>query len=384
MRDEDNIFELYALKRLKDDHNLEHREYLDSSEFDLADSPSLNFLAEQTGVKLSPLKPKWITEASDDEESADYYRDVPERLYVITTEDILQNRFDNMQQILEKLSKPLASKIKAFEKDTKYLYARALSSSAEITSGLKNILKKLEHENAPKIILQRLVINHAENIVPARSLKKQKAINASKKKAVQTQEGEERFYALIKAIYNPKNKDKRIELYKDLFKVLPYRNMSDLYHFMGDEKYRRLCMRIKVKYAREHPSQKHNPEQLEKHVNKVLLMLTTTELKRDIYKQLYLLYKANGKHEEGLNAQDLEEYNKSCSHFSGRLLGDKGAFEMGGIYGPDSPFSGLIQNKKGPYIPPSAAGLALIDEEEPEKKENFVQLKLFPNSSCEY
>ena len=134
-KDQDKIFEQYTLLRLLEDHDISGREYLDSSEFHLEQSPSLEFLAEQTGVKLRHTEPKWITDGPEDEDF-NYYFDEKERVLVILPEDILQTRRENIKRISENLPKELAQKVKSFEKNTEYLYAPQFSSTQEIVDKL--------------------------------------------------------------------------------------------------------------------------------------------------------------------------------------------------------------------------------------------------------
>ena len=349
MKNEDEIFEEYALKRLLEDNRLGQREYLDSSEFDLATSSSLNFLAKEAGISVKAPAPKWLTEESGEENGADYYRDEPERVYAITVTDILQSRQENMERILQKLPKTLASKIKAFEKHTKYLYTPSLSSPTDIVDGLKNILK--QSENIP--IIQRLVIDHAKRILPEPTKQKQNALNHAKAKLAKKQAGQNRFYALIKDIHDPKNKNNRIELYRQLLRELKNQNEDDVRAFLKTEDYNLPPSKLKARL-------------------KVLKAHITTELTRDIDEQLYKLYKAVNLPEAKFFEQELEAYNKACTYYSERLLGPKGAFNKGGFYGPDSKFSGLASNAKLPYTPPIAKDL-----EADKKEEKYVQLKIF-------
>lgn len=349
MRNEDEIFEEYALKRLMEDNNLGLREYLDSSEFDLATSSSLNFLAKETEVSIQSPSPKWITETSSEENGSDYYRDEPERVYVITVADILQTRHENMERILQKLPKSLASKIKAFEKDTKHLYTPSLSSSADIVDGLKNILKQSEDNS----VIQRLVISHAKRILPEQSKQRQNTLAHAKEKLAKKQAAQNRFYALIQDIHNPKNKGNRIELYRELLRELKNQNEDDVRSFLTSKDYTLSPTRFKKRL-------------------KVLKAHMTTELTRDIYAELYKLYKDDFRPEAEFFKQELDAYNKACNHYEGRLLGKKGAFEKGGFYGPDSKFSGLTQKTQS-----ASAGML-------PKEEKCIQLKIFDDADFEY
>lgn len=350
MRNEDEIFEEYALKRLMEDNNLGLREYLDSSEFDLATSSSLDFLAKETEVSIQSPSPKWITEESSEENGSDYYRDEPERVYVITVADILQTRHENMERILQKLPKSLASKIKAFEKDTKHLYTPSLSSSADIVDGLKNILKQSEDNS----VIQRLVISHAKRILPEQSKQRQNTLAHAKEKLAKKQAAQNRFYALIKDIHDPKNKNNRINLYLQLLKELKNQNKDDASALLTNADYKLTSVNFKKRLT-------------------TLKRQMTTELTRDIYEQLHKLYNQAGMLH---NVKDLtpilENYNDACARYEGRLLGKKGAFEKGGFYGPDSKFSGLTQKTQS-----ASAGML-------PKEEKYVQLKIFDDADFEY
>ena len=363
MKNEDDIFEEYALKRLMDDNDLGHRQYLDSAEFKLARSPSLEFLAQEVGLTVETPDPKWITEESSEESGSDYYRDEPERVYVITVADILQNRQENMERILQKLPKPLAAKIRAFEKDTTHLYAPAFSSKADVVDGLKNILKRSEEHP----IIQRLVINHAKRIAPEPTKREQNALVRAKEKLAKKQAAQNRFYALIQDIHNPKNKGNRIELYRELLRELKNQNEDDVRSFLTSKDYTLSPTRLKKRL-------------------KVLKAHMTTELTRDIHAELYKLYKDDFRPEAEFFKQELDAYNKACNHYESRLLGPKGAFEKGGFYGPDSKFSGLIPAAKTPQVKASNSSIPAKHEtkQEAKKEEKCIQLKIFDDADFEY
>ena len=357
MAPENEIFEEYALTRLMEDPNLGDREYLDSSEFNLAHSPSLEFLAKQADIKLTSAEPRWITEGSTEENGLDYYRDEPERVYVILTSDIVQARHDNLKHILPKLPKSLASKIQTFEKNTKYLYASQSASTEEILGGLKSALSQFENN----ITIQRLIINHAKRIAPEISKREQNKIAKRQEKDAKQEQGQQRFYAIIRDIHNPQNKNNRIELYKSLFRELKNQNEDDIRRFLKAEDYNLPPSKLKARL-------------------KTLKAHVTTELVRDIDEQLYKLYKEAFLPEAKFFEQELKAYNKACAYYKERLLGPKGAFEKGGFYGPDSSFSGLsIQKQNTPSQNTNSLSKPLES-----KEEQLVQLKLFTDKHFEY
>ena len=98
MQDEDKIFRTYALKRLQEDVSFEHRENIDPSDFHLQQSQSLDYLAKETGLTLSEVSPRWITEEPDDDEF-NHYRDEKERIYCIPVSDILDARAKDIKAI---------------------------------------------------------------------------------------------------------------------------------------------------------------------------------------------------------------------------------------------------------------------------------------------
>jgi len=379
MADQNEIFEQYALLRLLEDSDLTPYEYLDSSEFHLAKSPSLEFLAKETDVTLQEAASKWITEDSTEENGGDYYRDEPQRVLVIKTDEILQARRENIKRILPKLPKHLAENIKAFEKNTEYLYAKQFSSTKEVMNGLEKALNQFESNNT----VQRLIVIHAKRIDPTPSKREQNKIKQLTLKEAVKEEKQKRFYQLIADIHNPRNKDKRTALYEKLLKALNNRDPEDIRHFMGDENYNRLFTRIRINYLKKKRDLNElPPKEIIKHVNKTILRLATTELKRDVYEQLCKLYKAEMNSKAKFFEQDLEAYNKACDRFAGRLLGPKGAFEAGGIYGPDSQFSGqIIQNKGQNAQTPNAVRAQKPAENK--KEDKLLQLKIFSDKDFE-
>ena len=379
MADQNEIFEQYALLRLLEDSDLSRYEYLDSSEFNLAKSPSLEFLAKETGIHLQHADSKWITEETSEENGGDYYRDEPQRVLVIKTDDILQARRENIKRILPKLPKHLAEDIKAFEKNTEYLYAKQFSSTKEIMNGLEKALGQFENNST----IQRLIIIHAKRIDPTPSKREQNKIKKLTLKEAVKEEKQKRFYQLIADIHNPRNKDKRTFLYEKLLKLLNNRDPEDIRHFMGDDNYNRLFTRIRINYLKkQHDINKLAPKEIIKHVNKTILRLATTELKRDVYEQLCKLYKAEMNPKAKLFEQDLEAYNKACDRFKGRLLGPKGAFEAGGIYGPDSRFSGaIILNKDQSTQIRNTSQTSKPAENK--KEDKLLQLKIFSDKDFE-
>ena len=399
MKNEDEIFEEYVLKRLAEDHNIGDRPYLYSHEFNLIDSPSLNFLAETTGVKLHHPEPHWITEESDEENGINYYRDEKERIYVIDTGDILHSRRKNMERIFQELPESLSKKIQAFEENTKYLYMPSPSSIPTIIDGLKNALKQFDgNDTIQHNTIQRLIITHARRIIPEPSKRQEKAIIKLREKLEKKQTGQNRFYALIKDIHNPKNKNKRIELYNDLLKYVKNRDEEDVRRFLAPEDYHMTSPEVLASLEELEKTGKQNTKHYlymkKKNIEaskrlKILKTQFSTELVRDIYEQLYKLYKADMNPKAKLIWQDLEAYNKACDHYQKRLLGPKGAFEKGGIYGPDSKFSGIGPND-GPPPPSGPGGLRETAEDsnpaiqEEEKKAKYTQLKIFNDSDFEY
>ncbi len=313
MQDEDKIFRTYVLKRLQEDVSFEHRENIDPSDFHLQYSESLDYLAKETGISLSEVSPRWITEESDDEEF-NHYRDEKERIYCIPVSDILDARAKDIRAIVKKLPN-IASKIQTFEQQTKYLYAPAFSSKEKRADELLKVIPLFNSENQTDLKIKILINKHLRALGVDLEPKAQKqTIEVTKEDKKQTQ-----FYDLISQIYKAPNKQTLTLIFTQLYYLADGQNPQDVLDFMKGNSY-------------------HLTPSLKGRIKK--------ELKRDIAEQMVRLSHALLKQS---NAQwwqqELDAYNKalSRSNLKGRILGPQGAFAMGGLYGPDSKFAPNIK-----------------------------------------
>jgi len=341
MLNEDKIFEEYVLKRLTADQDLGEREYLDSGEFGLAKSESLSYLAEQSGVDLIPPEETWITEnpRAQDDDNVDTY-DGTERFYAITTHEILCKRQDNIERITQAFPESLANKILLFENHTRHLYAHRDVSSEEIVLGLRQALHDVEGRGT----LQRLIIKHAERLVPPTAKKEQNKIKRETQKQVQTQRETDYFRYLITYALHMKNSTYKADVFKQILTRINHQSDYDVCEFLKIE------------------PKSYTPK---------LRARITTELTRDIYEQLYLIYREAGHADAPVMKKKLSSYTKACNHYSlgKRLLGPHGAFGPGGIYGPDSKFANNANvNDHGPVSLQMREPLKTEQEKEQEPK----------------
>ena len=349
MLNEDKIFETYVLKRLTADQNLGGRDYLDSSEFKLANSESLSYLATQADIKLIMPEEKWITESFD----ADGYSETSEHICVITTEDILANRSENIQIITQALPASLATKIRRFEKNTHYLYAPKLTAKDNIIEGLKKELSQFENNRT----IQKLIIQHANRIDPEPT----KRDKIKEKKRLIKNDKQQIFNDLIYEIHHAHTPSVKRQKYELLLKFVEYRNEDDVRDF--------------IKW--QEPSLTRN-----------LRARITTELKRDIYMELEELRKQNPYLPNF--EKELRLYTEAYNHYdsSVRLLGKNGAFQKGGIYGPDSKYATLNSAQKKhqlELIPtPTIKKEKSIQTTDKKKKQDYIQLPIFTDNHFTY
>ena len=311
MTKEDEIFLNYVLKRLQKDASLEYRDTLDPAEFNLASSESLSYLADVAKVKIEQASPKWITESEASDDEFDYYKCEPERVYVITAEDIVQKRAENIKKITAGLSPELTEKIQFFEDETKYLCTPALSSKRDISVHLQRTLPLFDASDNTNSKIRILIDKRIYDLgaIPL----EQKEYRQVKKELKKDKE-QEQFYKLLADVHRPKPKMEQIALYINLWNFANTQNPEDVRGFIKGDSY-------------------EMTSSLKGRIHK--------ELKRDIAEKIHALYASELRNEAGWWQQELDALNQSLARTrSGeRLLGPKGAFAKDGLYGPNSKFT---------------------------------------------
>ena len=356
MQNEDEIFRTYVFKRLEEDVSTEYRETLNPyQESHLAGSKSLDYLSEISGIRITDVAPKWITEESS-EEGTGYYRDEPERVYVIDIKDVLDARAKDIVAITKKFSPDLAQKIQTFEAETKYLYAPAFSSKRDISIHLQRVLPLFDSpDKTDKKI--RILINrrlHELNAIPL----EQKAERQVKKELKKDKE-QKQFYHLISQLYTPKPTMDQIALYIQLYNLVGSHNPEDVRGFIKGDGYK-MTPSLKGRIHRE--------------------------LKRDIAQQIKSLYDFELKNESKWWQQEVDALNQSLirSNDKKRLLGPQGAFAKGGLYGPDSKFAvNTLQQQNAPKLQTPKYQMPPVSQSS-KTQETVVELSLFSDKDFEY
>ncbi len=340
MNNEMEIFRAYVLKRLEEDKVFGY------NDFPIEQSESLKFLSAQFKTPINKEPKQWVTEY-------DGYEKERVLKTSLTPETFITERAENIKNITKNASNWLQKNILMFEACTRYLYTPTLASREKIISDL---------EHASDMFTQR------EDILLHKTLYKQiQKLSGADEKEQQAQRRQEskslkrmHFYELIRQIHDPKNKNQKIELYTQLYRLVPYRNEDDVRGFIEGHNYK-ITPRLKA------------------HL--------TAELRHDILEKLYKAYLAKGLPEAKALLQDIADYNKSYKHWDKRLLGPNGAFEAGGLYGPDSPFAKQpnIKQKNAPLKDTRKTGKDLLYElNHPDKKQTFTQLKIFSDKDFDY
>lgn len=352
------IFNTYATKRLREDVDLETRLYLDAVDFGLEKSPSLDYLSLVTGVKIHSVPATWITEESTCEHSMNYYGDETDRNYVIDVRDIVNMRAKDIENIVSTLSPDLAQKILAFEESTKYLKTPALSSAEVIEKGYHKALSMLSKE--------------MQNKVKQKIFDRKKAFQNQKKvqeKTDKKQAKSAQFYELLKQVYEPHDFDEQRNLWIGLFQSIGAHNEKDVPGYVKGGKCR--------VYA---------------------------ELRRDITVQLKNLCMQHHRYPEAKEYQEKVdkysdtirlyiEHSRDQDKTYQRPFGSNGAFETGGLYGPDSRFvkpendKNEVKNPVEKTVQTSQQNIPAepaAKQQKPTKNENWVQKEIFSNSDFEY
>lgn len=334
MPNENDIFQTYVLKRLQEDVSTEYRETLNPyQEAHLTGSKSLDYLSEVSGVPATDVSPKWITEEGS-ENGSDYYRDEPERVFVIEVQDIINQRAQDVAAITKKLSPSLAKKIQTFEAETKYLYAPVFSSKRDISIHLQRTLPLFNSPDKTDSKI-RILINrrlHELNAIPL-----EQTAHRQVKKELKKDKDQKQFYHLISQLHTPKPAMDQIALYIQLYNLAGSHNPEDVRGFIKGDEYKMT------------PSLKGRIQK---------------ELKRDIAQKIKSLYAIQLRNEAKWWQQEVDALDQSLirSKDKKRLLGPKGAFEKGGLYGPDSKFA----------------------PQKPKAQETVVELSLFSDKDFEY
>ncbi len=356
MQDEDKIFRTYALKRLQEDVSFEHRENIDPSDFHLQQSESLDYLAKETGLTLSEVSPRWITEEPDDDEF-NHYRDEKERIYCIPVSDILDARAKDIKAIVNKLPN-IASKIQTFEQQTKYLYAPALSSREKRAEALLKLKPLFNSGDQTDLKIKILIDKHLYALgVNLKPKAQEQTIEVAKEDKKQTQ-----FYDLISQIYTAPNEQTLIRIYAQLYQLAGEQNPQDVMDFMKANSYQ-LTSPLKGRIKKE--------------------------LKRDIAEQMVRLSHAVlRKSNADWWQQELDAYNKKKkkSKHKRRILGPQGAFAKGGLYGPDSKFAPKAKQTTQNTSSQQTQTIQSSSQQKPEKPKSpkIIEPLLFSDKDFEY
>lgn len=343
MPNDDEIFNTYAIKRIREDESLGINLYLDDVDSHLARSASLDYLSHITGVELRSVSPKWMTEESTSLRGQDYYRDETDRNLVIDVRDVVDVRAKNIENIVQKLSPDLAQKILAFEEATKYLKTPALSSEDTIKKGFNKAVLMLPKNVKDKI--EDKVLSPISDPVK----KSYEVRNKAKRK---------RFYELLKQVYQPHDLNEQQKLWEDLLEVVGAHDPNDIGAYVNGGQGR-----------------------------------INAELRRDVAVQIKKLNTENRRFEEAqwwqqeINAysKTIDRYLKYSRHSDmpyARPFGPNGAFEKGGLYGPDSRFAGVEPQNESVLKTKSAEPIA--KESVTPKKEEYIQTQLFNDKDFEY
>ncbi|MBO7097083.1 MAG: hypothetical protein J6W11_00395 [Alphaproteobacteria bacterium] len=309
MLNEDEIFQTYVVKRLANDHNLGMREYLDSSEYDLAESDSLKYLSEQSGIELLPVEEKWIKEPDGRNEDEDNKRysgdDKPELIPAIKTRDIIASRAENIARIVQAFPPALAQKIIAFEQSTQYFYAPGYTKSERLAVDIETALSLVQDNRT----LQQLVIKHRDRLFVPLSRSEQ---NKARKQATDDKKKLDFHDLAIKTIHTSDMKQKAV-LLNEMLQNMAYKNPNDICEFFHIDA-TQYANRSSAWHAR-----------------------ITSEMTYNIYKELDTIYKKIG-YPNKATKEKIEKYtfNYNKYHVTPKLLGPNGAFKQGGIFGPDS------------------------------------------------
>lgn len=309
MINEDKIFQTYAVKRLENDYDLGMREYLDSSEFNLAESDSLKYLSEQSGIELLPVEEKWIKEPdgrNEDEDNNQYNgNDKSELISAIKTRDIISNRAENIARITQAFPPALAQRIIAFEKSTQYFYAPRYTKSERLAVDIETALSLVQDNRT----LQQLVIKHRDRLFVPLSRSEQ---NKARKQAMEDKKKLDFHHLAIKTIHTSDMKQKAV-LLNEMLENMAYKNPEDICEFFHIDA-AQYANRSSAWHAR-----------------------ITSEMTYNIYKELDTIYKKIG-YPSKATKEKIEKYtfNYNKYHVTPKLLGPQGAFKQGGIFGPDS------------------------------------------------
>jgi len=351
--DETTIFQEYVEKRLKEDHSF------GMDDFPITQSSSLNLLSSVSGVQIQGETKTKLQIEDDGYEKQKYV------VADITPLEFIEKRAQNIENMAQHLPSALAEKIKKFEELTKYLYVRDIVSREDVLENLEQAKKLFRTKTTENTEIKKLIDNHKLRIAPGLSRKAQSQAKASSK-ATQNQA---RFYALIKDIYKPKSVKDLCAQYEELDKLAPYANLQDLAGFVYQKTFSETA-KLKARF--------------------------TKELRRDIAEKILKLY-AYFASPDDLDAQQkkVNRYNKSCDKFHTieetgykSLLGPKGAFEEGGLYGSDSKFAGNTPQPQNaptpqtttPQTPPPPQPSKAQTQLKPEK---IIELSLFSDRDFE-
>ncbi len=302
------IFETYALKRLSEGNPM-----LD--DFPSQASESLAYLSLMSGVAVLPPNDTYLkTETDQFGENQKYY------VENITDVELIKKRAQNIEKMTANFSSVLVKKIKRFEEYTKYLHTSELSTPSQIYEDLKKAARMFKSDGKEQSKIKILLNKEAAKLKP--KIQSKKTNTPTKKEQMRNT-----FYGILQNLHKTPSIKDRFNKYITLWHLAPYADPQDLKGF-----------------AYETPFQT-TPD---------LKKRFTTELRRDILEKLYPLsarFSSRDVIEGWYNM--LKKYNKACSHFSSinekgqrRLLGQTGAFEKGGLYGPDSKFANPSENKK--------------------------------------
>lgn len=308
MTNEDEIFKTYALKRLSEGNPM-----LD--DFPSYASESLAYLSKATGVSVLPANDTYLKTETDQFGEKQKY--VVEN---IDESSLAKKRAQNIERLTAKLSPETAKKIKAFEEATKYIHHPDMVSKEDMAEFLGKSLALFSNNDVLSSKI-RITINKKIQDLTGKKLtpQQQKSIEKKEKKKVA-------FYDTLKKIHQPCSNEDRIVLYKTLLKNIDAQDYADVPVF-GDV----------YTYGKTQDEIKKAVSSQKAHIK--------TELKRDIAEQIYKLYRADFRKEADFWKQELDAYQEGCSHYAKRLLGPKGAFAQGGVYGPDSKFAARPKNQ---------------------------------------
>jgi len=334
----DEIFRAYVSKRLEKDHSF------GTDDFPLTESDSLRYLSDVSGIQIQDTdKTKTVIEEDGYEKKRYIVAD-------ITPQEFVLMRAENIDRMTSKLSSPLAQKIKTFEEYTKYLYVNGLATREDVLAGLdqaKTLFKSSSKENTE---IKELIDKHKLRIAPGLSRKAQNQLKASQEDARK----QTLLYTLIQDVHKPHTPQEKAKIYLQILNFVDFRNHDDIRGFIEGDSYK---------------------------ISKDLKARLTTELKRDILQQIVNLCRTFNQSAARYYEQDLEAYNKAFNKFdtTKRLLGKNGAFEKGGLYGPDSKFAG-----KSPSILQNTSATQTPSVNTQPKKEKIIELSLFSPKHFEY